>query len=233
MVELSENETQDVDGQEHVKLVLKGATLMSWTIKAHPFPMLLLDAVMAIGTLFPIGLLIYSYVGEFTNDVEIYWRVLGFFGILIWLFLWLRGARQKTVYKYRITDQGGELEYWEDYPENMGAFFKWLSGISLFIVICLIAVDPAFVWGLAGPLGIAVTGAKFFLKWENKKKYNWFFWDDFDHVIIDRKRNVVVFLDHPLVFEAFVEKNKIDRYLETIRTYMSSNTRYVEGNWKN
>jgi hypothetical protein len=56
-------------------------------------------------------------------------------------------------------------------------------------------------------------------------------WDDYEHVIIDRKRRVVVFLDHPLTFEAFLERGQLDKYLDTIRPYMPPNTRYEERQW--
>ena len=231
MTETSEYKTQH-NAHEFEKSSLDSEILKSWMIKAHPHPTLPLDILMGLVSLMPISLLIYSYLGEFINGVEIFLRITGWIGLLMAAFLWIRGARQKTVYKYRITIQGGELEYWDDYPEGFGEFFKWLSGVSLFVVICLIVIDPVFVWMLAGPGGMAIAGAGHFMTWKNKKKYKWFIWDDYEHVIIDRKRSVVVFLDHPLVFEAFLEKRHVDSFISLIRPYMPPHTKYVEECWK-
>ncbi|WP_397450584.1 hypothetical protein [Pseudomonas sp. NA-150] len=165
---------------------------MSWTIKAHFPPMLLIDTIMGCIALMPAIFIIYIYLWKQpgSNDDALLYS--SSFGLCFWLFLWLRSARQKKVYKYRITAQGGEVEYWEGYPENIDAFFKWLSGISLLVVICLTAVDPTFIWGLAGPVGIALGGAKFFLAWESKKKYDIpTLWSIYNFVTVDRKRSLI------------------------------------------
>jgi hypothetical protein len=171
---------------------------------------------------------LYGYFGE---QGDFFLQSIGTFGVCFWIFLWVKAGRQKNVYQYRITDQGGEVRYWADFPEGFATFFKWLSGIFLFIVICMIAVEPSFIWLLAGPGGMAIAGGRFFFGWENKKRYGWFIWSDYEHVIIDRKRRVVVFLDHPLTFEAFLERGQVDKYLDTIRPYMPPHTRFEEARW--
>jgi hypothetical protein len=206
---------------------LLGEDLMTWNIKAHPRPTLSIDIGMIIVGIPPVGMMLYGYLGK----DEFPFHIVGTVIVCFWLVLWLRGARQKNVYQYRITDQGGEVRYWADYPKHFGTFFKCVSGLFLFIVICMIAVNPAFVWLLAGPGGMAIAGARFFIGWENKKRHGLFKWDYYEHVIIDRKRRVVVFLDHPLTFEAFLERGQVDKYLDTIRPYMPPNTRYEEARW--
>jgi hypothetical protein len=207
---------------------LLGEELMVWNIKALPHNTFEMDIAMAVMAMFPLGMMLYGYFGEqgdsFLQDV-------GAFGVCFVFFLWIKAVRQKNVYQYRITDQGGEVRYWADFPKHFGTFFKCVSGLFLFVVVCAIAVEPAFIWLLAGAGGMALAGARFFFGWENKKRYGWFVWDDYEHVIIDRKRRVVVFLDHPLTFEAFLERGQVDKYLDTIRPYMPANTRYEERQW--
>ena len=212
--------------------LLGGEELMSWTIKALPHPILPVDIAMAIGALLPIGLIIYGFFGEHASGVGSNDKFMGLFGLCLWLFLWKKVARQKNLYNYRITDQGGEVEYWMDFPD-MRTFFKWFTGICLFVVICMIAVEPSFFWMLAGPGGMAIMGARSLISWENEKKYNWVRWDDLNHVIIDRKRKVVVSLDDQVFFEAFLEKSQIDKYLEVVHLYMPPHTRFEEERWRN
>jgi hypothetical protein len=200
---------------------------MAWNIKAHPHPTLSIDVGMAFVGIMPMSLTLYGFIADDGAPLHIIGSVI----VCLWLIMWLRGARQKNVYQYRITDQGGEVRYWADFPKHFGTFFKCLSGLFLFVVVCAIAVEPTFIWLLAGPVGMAIAGARFFFGWENKKRHGWFVWDDYEHVIVDRKRRVVVFLDHPLTFEAFLEKGQVDKYLETIRPYMPPNTRYEEARW--
>ncbi|WP_397452750.1 hypothetical protein [Pseudomonas sp. NA-150] len=228
------NEVSNNDDQEHVRPVLKGETLMCWTIKAHPHPMLAIDIMMAVGAMWPLGFTLYGYFGEHgENDFPL--EYLGIFGLCLWLFLWLRGARQKTVYNYRITEQGGEVESWPDYPENMGAFFKWLSGISLFVVVCLIAVDPAFTWGLAGPVGIAIGGAKFFLGWKNEKKFESYpYWHLCNFVTVDRKRQMIITHQTRLDvgFDVHLSKELFDEYLATLKAVLPPTAVFTETPWK-
>jgi hypothetical protein len=207
---------------------LLGEELMVWNIKALPHSTFEMDVGIAIGAMIPFSIMLYGFFGEQSNsDLQGF----GAFGVCFIFFLWKMAVKQKNVYQYRITDQGGEVRYWADFPKHFGTFFKCVSGLFLFVVICMIAVNPAFIWLLAGAGGMALAGARFFFGWENKKEYEWFVWDDYEHVIIDRKRRVVAFLDHPLVFEAFLERDQIDKYLDTIRPYMPPNTRYEERQW--
>ncbi|WP_397451465.1 hypothetical protein [Pseudomonas sp. NA-150] len=235
MTKLSGNETQDVDDKEHVRPVLEGKTLMRWTIKAHPHPMHLVDITMGVATLLPISLIVYGYFFQPLGDNDDSLVYTGVIVLCCCLFLWIRGARQKTVFNYRITDQGGEVESWPDYPENMGAFFKWLSGISLFVVVCLIAVDPAFVWGLAGPVGIAIGGAKFFLGWEIEKKFEAYpYWHSCNFVTVDRKRRMIIAHQTRLDvgFDVHLSKELFDVYLNTLKAVLPSTAVFTEAPWK-
>ncbi|WP_397452748.1 hypothetical protein [Pseudomonas sp. NA-150] len=234
MAELSENETKVINCQEHGRPVLEGETLMSWTIKAHSSPMFLIDTIMGSIALIPASFIIYIYLLKHpgSNDDAILYS--GIFGLCFWLFLWLRGVRQKTVYNYRITDQGGEVEYWEDYPENMGNFFKWLSVTSLIIIVCLIAVDPVFIWGLAGPVGIAVGGAKFFLGWENEKHHRVSSpWNEYNFVTVDRKRKMLVAHRTNLTvgFQIHLSKDLFDEFVDTLKVVLPPTAVFTEAPW--
>lgn len=212
--------------------LLGGEELMSWTIKALPNSTLPIDITMAMIGSFPFGMLLYGYLGEHDNDVDYHLKSMGYFGVCFVFLLWKGIGRQKNVYNYRFTYQGGEVEYLMDFPD-MSTFFKWFTGICLFVVICMIAVEPSFFWMLAGPGGMAIMGARSLMSWENERKYNWVRWDVFDHVIIDRKRKVVVFLDDQVFFEAFLEKSQIDKYLEIVHLCMPPHTRFEEERWRN
>jgi hypothetical protein len=71
---------------------LLGEELMTWNIKAHPHSMFATDLAMAIGGMAPLGIMLYGYFG---ND-DFPFHILGIFGMCFWLFMWLKGARQKT-----------------------------------------------------------------------------------------------------------------------------------------
>ena len=239
MTEYREDQPRSSDAVEGLspnpRSSLGGKELMVWTLKAHPYPTLSMDIIMGSMALVPAGMLLYSYLGDFTNGMEIFWRIIGGGGILFVLTLWLKGARQKTVYRYRITDVGGEVEYWVDYPEHMGAFFKWLSGITLFIVICLIAVEPTFIWGLAGPVGIAMGGAKFFMGWKNEKKLETYpYWHLCNFVTVDRKRRMIVVHQTRLDvgFDVHLSKELFDEYLDTLKAVLPPTAVFTETPWK-
>ncbi len=134
---------------------LLGKELMAWNIKALPHSTFGMDVGMAIGGMIPFSFMLYGYFGE---QRDTFLQGQGFFGVCVVFFLWKMAVRQKYVYQYRITDQGGEVRYWADFPKGVGTFFKWLSGIFLFVIVCAIAVEPAFIWLLAGPLEWLLPG---------------------------------------------------------------------------
>jgi hypothetical protein len=226
------NETP-TDGRR--KLV--GKELMAWNIKAHPHPTLSIDVGMAIVGILPVSLTLYGFFADDGAPLHIVGPVI----VCVWLVMWLRGARQKNVYQYRITDQGGEVRYWEDYPKGFGTFFKWLSGIFLFAVICMIAVEPSFIWLLVGPGGMALAGARFFFGWEREVRTGRFRWERVNRIVIDKKRKVVVMTRHDdpklsfeenyLCFEAFLTKEQIEGFVRMVKLYAEKTTDFEEARW--
>ena len=220
--------------------LLGGEELMSWTIKALPHPILGADIGMAIMGSFPFGMLLYGYLGEHDNDGAYFLKSTGFWGVVFIFLLWKGVVRQKNLYHYRITDQGGEVEYWMDFPD-MGTFFKWFTGICLFVVICMIAVEPSFFWMLAGPGGMAIVGARSLINWEKEIRYDRFTWEIANWVVIDRKRRLVVITRHHvpdmpfelnyLCFEAFLSKDQIEKFIEIAKQYAPRGADFEEGRW--
>jgi hypothetical protein len=212
--------------------------LMAWNIKALPHTTFEMDIGMAIGAMFPLGMMLYGYFGEHGNG---FFQSVGTFGVCFFYFLWKKVVRQKNVYQYRITDQGGEVRYWADYPKHFGTFFKCVSGLFLFVVICMIAVSPAFIWLLAGAGGMALAGARFFFGWENEIRTGRFTWDRVNRVVIDNKRKMVVMTRHDdpnlsfeenyLCFEAFLTQQQIDKFVDMVKQYAPKTTDFEEGRW--
>jgi hypothetical protein len=222
-VDSQKNKDVEPEMNNEVKLdkrrELLGEELMVWNIKAHPHPVLSIDIGMSIVTLYPLSMMLYGYFG---NDDSPF-LIIGTVVLCVVIFLWIKAGRQKNVYQYRITDQGGEVRYWEDYPKGFATFFKWLSGIFLFLVICMIGVEPSFIWLLAGPGGMAIAGARFFFGWEREIRTGHFTWERANWIVIDKKRKLVVMTRHDdpkhsfeenyLCFEAFLTKEQIDEFV--------------------
>jgi len=144
-------------------------------------------------------------------------------------------VRQKSVYQYRITDQGGEVRYWPDFPKHFGTFFKCVSGLFLFVVICMIAVRPAFIWLLAGAGGMAIAGVRFFFGWENEKTHEIScHWDKYNFVTVDRNRRMIIAHQTNLTvgFEARLPKSLFDDYLKTLRSVLPPTAIVTEAPWK-
>ncbi len=210
---------------------LLGGELMIWNIKAYPHPTLPIDIAMAIVALLPLSLTVFGFVAD--NGAP--FHIVGPVVLCLVIFLWVKAGRQKNVYQYRITDLGGEVIYWADFPKHFGTFFKCVSGLFLFVVICAIAVNPAFIWLLAGPGGMAIAGARFFFGWENKKTHEVSFnWSRYNYVTVDRKRHMIIAhqTDLTVGFEAHLSKSLFNVYLETLRSVLPPTAIFTEASWK-
>jgi hypothetical protein len=221
------------------KCVQSERNVMTWDIKAHPRPTLPVDIAMGILTLVPVSFILYGWLGDSGAEIS---RALvggGLVGIILFLYLWVMAGRQKMLYSYCISERGGYVEYRQHYPEYAKHFFK---GFAIFFFVCIfimIAMDPGFVWMLAGPAGIALVAAKFLLTWENEVGHSSFQWDRPQLVFTDRTRGLVIlqrrydpdipFEENYLYFEAFLPQHRIDEFLTIARLYAPSGVDYEEG----
>lgn len=214
--------------------------LMTWTTKAPPRDTVYMDIGMAILTL--IGLT------AITNGFyEIYVILLpepersvflslhaGIVWTLMCVYLWILVVRQKKIYTYTISDASGIEESRLNFPKAAATIFKVISALFLASIIGIIAYDPALFIMLAGPAGMAIIAAKFFLSCDNtphiEKSSNW---GDYKFVTIDRKRNIIVAQESELMvgFEARPTKELFENYIETLRKILPLNAVFTERDW--
>ncbi|MEB0124069.1 hypothetical protein QN391_25935, partial [Pseudomonas sp. CCI1.2] len=77
-----------------------------------------------------LGVIVYEYFTgrpAITEDTQTDSAI---FFLCIWIFFWKKIVLQKNVYKMRITEVGGQANYWADIPENINIFFRWTVGIG-------------------------------------------------------------------------------------------------------
>ncbi|WPX62728.1 hypothetical protein [Pseudomonas sp. MH10] len=218
-----------------------GKELMAWTTKALPHPTLAGNIMMAVVFSLLVGVILYEYFTGLPAVTESSVTDLAILGICIWLFFWKKVVLQKNAYKMRITEVGGQANYWADIPENINIFFRWTVGIGIFLVVCLIAVMPSGIWLLAGPGGMAILASKSLLNWKREIKYTRFTWDQLDWIVIDRKRKLVVFTAHwdpsrtfeeqYVCFQAFVPKDQIDDLIRIAKLHAPTCTHFEQCHW--
>lgn len=150
------------------------------------------------------------------------------------VYLWTLVVRQKKIYTYTISDVSGIEESRLNFPKAAATTFKIISASFLASIIGITAYDPALSIMLAGPAGMAIIAAKFFLSWDNtphiEKSSNW---GDYKFVTIDRKRNIIVTQESELMvgFEARPTKELFENYIETLRKILPQNAVFTERDW--
>ncbi|WPX55288.1 hypothetical protein RHM65_06905 [Pseudomonas sp. CCI4.2] len=222
-------------------VLFRGKELMAWTTKALPHPTLAGNIMMAVVFSLLVGVILYEYFTGLPAVTESSVTDLAILGICIWLFFWKKVVLQKNVYKIRITEVGGQANYWADIPENINIFFRWTVGIGIFLVVCLIAVMPSGIWLLAGPGGMAILASKSLLNWKRVVRYNDFAWEKLNWIVIDRKRKLVVFTAHwdpsrtfeeqYVCFEAFIPKDQIDDLIRIAKFHAPTCTHFEQCYW--
>jgi len=214
---------------------LEGRELMAWTIKAMPEITSKINLLLGSITLIPISMILYGYFGG--NSTDKYNSYLDTGGILFcgWLFFWRLVFRQKTIYHYRITDQGAEVEHYRHYPKYFGTFFKGLAIVFLIVSLYFISSNPAFIWMMAGAWGVAIIGAKSLLNWKIEKNHETSLpWEQYNFVTVDRKRRIIVThkKDPDTGFEYYLPKELFDSCLSTLKTVLPQHVTYNEKPWK-
>jgi len=218
-----------------------GKELKAWTTKALPHPTMAGNILMGAVFTLPVGVILYEYFADQPALGNVPSTDVAIMGVCLWLFFWKKVVLQKNVYKNRITEVGGQANYWADIPENMDVFFKWMVGISVFIIVCMIAVMPSGILLLAGPGGMAILASKSLLKWKREIRYKRFKWEKINWIIIDRKRKLVVFTsiwdpsrtfeEQYVCFEAFIPKDQIDDLVRIAKLHAPTCTRFDQCHW--
>ncbi|MEB0077864.1 hypothetical protein QN386_16105 [Pseudomonas sp. CCI3.2] len=218
-----------------------GKELKTWTTKALPHPVMAVNILMGVVFMLPLGVIIYEYLADQSALGSVRHTDIAIVGLCVWSFFWKKVALQKNVYKIRITELGGQANYWADIPENMKYFFRWMVGISVFLVVCMIAVMPSGIWLLAGPGGMAVLASKSLLNWKKVIRYDNFTWKELNWIVIDRKRKLVVFTAHwdpsrtleeqYVCFQAFAPKDQIDDLIRIAKLHAPTRTHFEQCHW--
>ncbi|WP_426142188.1 hypothetical protein [Pseudomonas sp. DWP3-1-2] len=212
---------------------LEGSAVMSWTIKAHPYPMRLVDQVFGAFCLVPIGF--YAYINAYGEESSRgLYQGPSIFVLILLLFFWLVIARKKTIYSYILTEDGAHVEDWQDYASFTPYIFKGIAITFFVAVLTMIAMEPSFIWMLAGPGAMAFAASSKLMKFENPVSRYGTKWSNYDLVFIDRKRKIIVpsYQDDTMAgFEMHVEKRKIDEVAALLKTLMP-NAEFREEEWE-
>jgi hypothetical protein len=213
--------------------------LMSWDIKAHAHPTLFIDVGMAVLGVFPFMFYLYGVFFHENDDTRHSFINSGIFGVALVFFIWIMIARQKTFYSYRITEKGGEVDYWLHFPKYAGWIFKGVAIFVLVSVLAIVSIMPTMIFALVGIGAITIPAALKLLAWENEVNSGGFEWDRVQLIIADRKRSLVVlqrrydpdipFEQNYMYFEVFLPKQRFDGFLDACKRYAPSTVDFEEG----
>jgi hypothetical protein len=213
--------------------------LMTWTIKAYPQPTFVMDVGMTIAALLP-GM--YYVYGWFLHESESNRNSImnsAMFGVTLIFFFWVKIVRQKTFYSYRITENGGEVDYWLHFSKFAKILFKAIAIFVLVAVLAMISIMPMMIFALVGAGAMAIPAALKLLAWESEVEQDGFEWERVQLISTDRSRNLVIlqrrydpdipFEQNYLCFRVFLPKHRIDEFLDCCKKYAPSNVEFEEG----
>lgn len=155
--------------------------------------------------------------------------------IILAIYLIAFGVRQKTLFNYRITTSGAEVNHQLYYPEHANVFFKGtaLATIMLFLGVAIYTQSLLF---LVGPIAIALGAARNLLRWKNETKYEKSRpWNEYNFVSIDTNRLIIIthHKDLTVGFEVRLkDKTHIREYLETLKNLLPPTAQYTEKKWE-
>lgn len=113
----------------------------------------------------------------------------GFAWTIMTIYLWKLVVRPKKNYHYKINQTFGIQESQLHFPIIANYIFKSISALFLIAIIGACIYDPSLLIILAGPAGIAIISARFFLGWKNEAHTETSSnWDKYKFVTVDRKK---------------------------------------------
>jgi hypothetical protein len=233
--------TISLESLDEIPNIKSPEILMKWTIKALPQGTLHMDIGMALLTL--LGLVAIAngaYENYFLNlperDQSTFLSLhAGIVWTLMSIYMWALVVHQKTIYSYTITKTFGLQESKLHFPEAAGTIFKFISFVFLIFIIGLAIYEKSLILMLAGPAGMAVVAAKFFLSWENTPKTETSAdWKNYKYVTVDKKRKIILAQETEFMvgFEAKLPSELFDRYLETLRSLLPASAIFTEADMK-
>jgi hypothetical protein len=233
--------TTSPKNQEKTPNIASPEILMTWTIKALPQGTLHMDIGMALLTL--LGLVAIAngaYEVYFLNlsekDQSTFLSLhAGIVWTLMSIYMWTLVVHQKIIYSYTITKSFGIQESKLHFPDSAGIIFKSISVVFLVFTIGLAIYEKSLILMLAGPTGMAILAAKFFLSWENTPKTETSAkWENYKYVTIDKKRKIILAQETEFMvgFEAKLPSELFDRYLVTLHSLLPESTKFTEADMK-
>ena len=216
-------------------------TLMEWTIKALPSDTLCMDIGMSIMTLTGLiaianGVYENYFLHLLENEQSVFLSLrFGTVMTLMSIYLWTLVVRQKTIYRYTITDSFGVVESKLHFPKAAGTLFKSISILFLVFIIGLAVFEQSLILLLAGPTGMAVVAARFFIQWTNTPQIETSAeWSSYKFVTVDRKRKIILAQETEFMvgFEAKLPNELFDKYLDTLRSLLPAGAIFSEAEMK-
>ena len=227
----------DEEGQDLGMHILQYA--MRWEIKAYPQPTLFMDAGMLVAASLPGMYYLYGWFLDESDSNRNSTMSSALFGVALIFFFWIKIVRQKTFYSYRITKNGGEVDYWLHFSTFSKILFKTIAIFVLVAVLAMISIMPMMIFALVGVGAVAIPAALKLLAWENEVEHDGFEWERVQLISTDRSRNLVMlqrrydpdipFEQNYLCFRVFLPKHRIDEFLDYCKVHAPSNVDFEEG----
>ena len=211
-----------------------------WTIKAYPQPTLFMDVGMLVAASLPGMYYLYGWFLDESDSNRNSTMSSALFGVALIFFFWIKIVRQKTFYSYRITENGGEVDYWLHFSTFSKILFKAIAIFVLVAVLAMISIMPMMIFALVGAGALAIPAALKLLAWENEVEHDGFEWERVQLISTDRSRNLVMlrrrydpdipFEQNYLCFRVFLPKHRIDEFHDYCKVHAPSNVDFEEGN---
>lgn len=211
---------------------------MSWRVKARPHPTLHIEFGMALLLFCFAGFYLFGALHENENTRD-FITFIAPVPVVFILGIWVGVVRQKTLYSYQITKEGGEVDHRLYFHRYSGTLFKGIALFALFAVLAMIVIMPMIIFALVGIGAVTIPAALKLLAWENEVEHDGFEWERVQLISTDRSRNLVIlqrrydpdipFEQHYMYFQAFLPPHRIDEFLDVCRRYAPAYTDFQEG----
>lgn len=215
--------------------VLTGHELAAWSIKAikqprrdivlGPIVLMLIASAICLGVT-------WSMWGSIRENLDsliaIYCIVYGlFFGVLMMV-------RQKTVFNYRLTTDGAEVEQYLYFPDWAAPMFRGTALVVLLLFFAVAVITGSLLF-LLGPVAMAAMAALRLLSWKNEVKRHVSPWSGFNLVIHDKTQHMLVlsFQDQPVIglVLRFPDERALEHCRDQVRPFLTPPVFYREEPW--
>jgi hypothetical protein len=150
------------------------------------------------------------------------------------LAFYLKIARQKTAYHYKIFEDHAELDHHIYYSQLEVRIIKTLAAICMTVFLGVAMITGSILF-LVGPAAIGFLAALRLLNWQNPITHeNSLPWHEYNFVTVDRKRRVIVthVKDLSLGFEARLPDNELfEQYLDLLKRSLPPTAEFTEKKW--